>query len=271
METNETETEKEKRRRASDGRNEKQETDAGAAEGDRDRSSQEAMGRPYGVIYRLTNTVTGKVYVGQTVMQLRKRLNAHFRSPNCRLLAFSLKKHGRQSFVLDTLATAYSRQELNALETEWIVRLGANVRTFGYNLSTGGDGKVFSDESRQRLSAAHKKRWGNTESRARQSETMKESKGSPEARAKHSAAMKAHWATKTQEEKHRIAMKAVAARAGKVRARPVLKQSITDERRRMRTEMNAARWENTPKEQRSAAASAAAKARWDKPRKKKTK
>jgi len=89
------------------------------------------------IIYKITNLITNKVYVGQTTMSLARRWAVHKAAKRVSPLTSSLKKHGASNFKIEEMARASSLEELNALEIYYIRTLDT-VYPKGYNLSTGG-------------------------------------------------------------------------------------------------------------------------------------
>ena len=89
----------------------------------------------YGYIYKTTNLVNGKIYVGQhkaTKFQKRKYLGSGLR------IKEAIKKYGRSNFICELLDTAETFEELNQKEIFWISKLNAVDETIGYNLAPGG-------------------------------------------------------------------------------------------------------------------------------------
>ena len=88
-------------------------------------------------IYKITNNINGKIYIGQTSKDLGKRFNEHMRSnSNCRKLKYAVKKYGKENFSIEELGGANSQSELNCLEKHYIALL--NTRENGYNICSGG-------------------------------------------------------------------------------------------------------------------------------------
>jgi len=110
------------------------------------------------VIYRITNTVNNKVYIGQTVQNLNDRLNHHFRSnPKLPLYKAHLK-YGRKSFIIEIIDKAETLEELNDKEVYWIQYYDSTNKKNGYNLMTGGGNKGrHSDISKRKMSESQKK------------------------------------------------------------------------------------------------------------------
>lgn len=98
----------------------------------------------YGVIYCITNQITGKSYVGQTRQRPAVRWRQHVSGAKsgrskCTLLVHSLQKYGEQAFGVTVLDIAQDQQDLNTKEMAWIVTLNT-LNPNGYNLKKGGDG-----------------------------------------------------------------------------------------------------------------------------------
>lgn len=97
------------------------------------------------VIYRLTCRVSGRVYIGKTVKPAEHRWNQHIADAADGLDLFlhrAIRKHGSKAFSLDVLYTAKTVEELNAMETFFIVLHQSHRPENGYNMTLGGDGGI---------------------------------------------------------------------------------------------------------------------------------
>jgi group I intron endonuclease len=99
-------------------------------------------------VYLITNTITGRLYVGLTERTMKKRWSEHIQDsrrpdPDC-LLAKAIRRHGPSAFKIDILTTTDTRKEGNSAEIFYIAILGTYPPSLGigYNLTLGGDGKV---------------------------------------------------------------------------------------------------------------------------------
>ena len=115
------------------------------------------------IIYLLTNTVNGKVYVGQTSFTLEKRWREHLRlafsnKPRKQRLHWAIQKYGAEVFVKTTLATAATPEELDKLEEQYIRQFDSTDKAKGYNDSAGGGngrlGVRISETTREKLRIA---------------------------------------------------------------------------------------------------------------------
>jgi len=113
------------------------------------------------VIYKITNRINGKIYIGQTIRPVEKRYYEHFKysinNPDrskCVKLSRAIVKYGAENFDTEIVDTAITRKELNEKETKWIIFYDSVNN--GYNLTSGGDNNPVSEETRKKLSEAGK-------------------------------------------------------------------------------------------------------------------
>ena len=96
------------------------------------------------IIYKVTNNINNKIYVGQTINTLEYRRNQHERSinyKNTRNNAFSraLKKYGINNFTWEVIDNADNLDQLNQKEEYWISKLNCLIDSgLGYNIKRGG-------------------------------------------------------------------------------------------------------------------------------------
>ena len=77
----------------------------------------ESDSKPYGLIYVVTNLVSGKQYVGQTVSTLKARWKGHCNGKKgIGILVDAIKKYGRESFSMVQIDVAYSKADLDEKE-----------------------------------------------------------------------------------------------------------------------------------------------------------
>ena len=121
------------------------------------------------VIYKITNNINGKVYIGQTIQDVRKRWRRHC-APTSRksLIRTALFKYKKENFTFEVIdETPTDVNELNNLE-KYYIRQFNTTSPNGYNLTEGGLNYVITDELREKLS----KNW-HTEKRVKVLEDFK--------------------------------------------------------------------------------------------------
>jgi group I intron endonuclease len=93
------------------------------------------------IIYKYTNRVNGKVYVGKTERSFKQR-NIEHRNDQFRFLTpfhNAIRKYGMENFDSEILVDADSDFG-DFFEMAFIAALKANNRLYGYNVATGGEG-----------------------------------------------------------------------------------------------------------------------------------
>ena len=113
-------------------------------------------------VYKITNTLNGKVYIGQTV-DYRKRKVGHFsylrrNAHRNRYLQKSFNKYGESSFKMEIIKEC-AVDELDKLEIYYMRKYNSIDKTLGYNMVIGGNtNKSFPDYIRQKMSRSQKGR-----------------------------------------------------------------------------------------------------------------
>ena len=107
-------------------------------------------------IYKITNKINGKVYIGQTIRSLGERWTEHCKkTSDCSAIANAIQKYGKENFTIEVLHTANSIEELNKKESEFIANLNS-MKPDGYNLTSGGLNFVRTEETKRKNSELQK-------------------------------------------------------------------------------------------------------------------
>lgn len=112
-----------------------------------------------GKIYKITNLINGKVYIGQTIVALNKRWKQHCndkRAGRVSLIGQSIKRHGKENFTIEIVDLSDTYEDLNKKEIEYIKKFNS-LSPSGYNLREGGNQAGFSDRARAKMSLSQKK------------------------------------------------------------------------------------------------------------------
>lgn len=134
-----------------------------------------------GIIYKATNTVNNKCYVGQTRQLLCNRKACHKRDSKIGDTYFcrAIRKYGWESFVWEVIDTFTTVEEGDTKESQHITMNKAMYYQQGYNILPGGDGfRAFhlSDKTKKKISEATKKRWADPEFKSKMLESHKHRK-----------------------------------------------------------------------------------------------
>ena len=162
-----------------------------------------------GSIYKITNTINGKSYIGQTIQDaVKTRIRDHLTGNGNRIVKHAIAKYGEDAFVFEILHDGIIPEFLDTLEIEAIQNFNT-IAPNGYNLDTGGNrnktrseetkrklskankgkpgpnkGKTFSEEHRRKISEAHKGKTFSEASRRKMSESRKGKPRSEETKRK---------------------------------------------------------------------------------------
>jgi group I intron endonuclease len=85
-------------------------------------------------IYKTTNNVNGKIYVGKLVRESKTYLGSG------KLLKLSINKYGKENFTKEIIEYCNTKSELSEREIYWIEKFDSTNKDIGYNITKGGDG-----------------------------------------------------------------------------------------------------------------------------------
>ena len=112
-----------------------------------------------GSIYKITNTVNGKFYIGKTTHDaVKTRIRDHLtgNSKGSRLIKDDIEKCGQDAFTYEILHDGIIPEFLDTLEIDAIAKFNT-IAPHGYNRNKGGSGSIkHSEETRRKMSKAKK-------------------------------------------------------------------------------------------------------------------
>ena len=104
-------------------------------------------------IYKITNLINGKVYIGLTTLTVEQRWKIHVRDSktNTKHLYKSIRKYGIDNFYVEKIDETDSFKELGELERKYIKEYQSTDPNKGYNLTAGGESNQLDGNPRARL------------------------------------------------------------------------------------------------------------------------
>lgn len=103
-----------------------------------------------GVIYKHTNKYNYKSYIGQTINIPAYRWNKGEGYKDSPLFYNAICKYGWESFIHEIIESDVPIEKLNKREQYWIDFYKTNQREHGYNLTSGGTGKLSKEQKEHR-------------------------------------------------------------------------------------------------------------------------
>lgn len=108
----------------------------------------------YGIVYCITNSVNGKVYIGQTIRTAQWRFRTHIQHSRSGERNYPIyaatRKYGEDAFSIAIIEECNTQDELNDREQYWIAEYKSLDRKHGYNLRGGGARGSFHEESKRK-------------------------------------------------------------------------------------------------------------------------
>lgn len=101
-------------------------------------------------IYKHTNSLNGKCYIGKTKFTLEKRWQNHVNTAikgHKSHFANAIRSLSLDSWVHEILEVVNTHEEANSCEIKWIKHYQSNLPSLGYNMTQGGDGGRTCDPS----------------------------------------------------------------------------------------------------------------------------
>ncbi len=110
------------------------------------------------IIYKVTNIINGKIYIGQTTQKISDRKSCHLRKAfkynSQQNFHIDIREFGKCNFVWEKIDTAFSIKDLDDKEIYWINYYNSIDTTVGYNMRFGGKGGGFAEEVKIKIGLA---------------------------------------------------------------------------------------------------------------------
>jgi len=112
------------------------------------------------IIYKITNTINNKCYIGRTIQKMKCRKNFHLYCKNKDIkyhLYNAIRKYGEKNFKWEIIKRCDCESDLISYEKFYINKFDSYRN--GYNQTEGGEG-IFgykhTEETKKKISDAHK-------------------------------------------------------------------------------------------------------------------
>lgn len=108
------------------------------------------------IIYKITNIVNGKIYVGLTTTTLQQRWDGHIRNSKTsnRHLYNAMRKYGLDNFTIEEIDSTDDFKKLGELERHYINKYNSQDPNKGYNITAGGESNQLDGNPRAKLKVA---------------------------------------------------------------------------------------------------------------------
>lgn len=134
------------------------------------------------LIYKITNKLDGKIYIGQTIKTAEARFKQHcYKSKAVMYIGRAIRLHGKENFSLEVVEYCSSYEEMNQKE-EYYIQHFSSLFPNGYNIEMGGlnfkrargtrTGCKLTDETKLKMSLAAKGKPRSPEYRAKISKSL---------------------------------------------------------------------------------------------------
>ena len=112
------------------------------------------------IIYKITNLINDKIYIGLTTQKINRRWTQHKSKSKTNITTEpflnAIRKYGEENFLVEVIDKANNLKELNKKEKYWINYYNSNNNKIGYNVLSGGKFCSFNENTKKRMSMAHK-------------------------------------------------------------------------------------------------------------------
>jgi group I intron endonuclease len=111
-------------------------------------------------IYKFTNLVNGKVYIGQTSQRMDARIGSHLTAAahgSHLIFHRALAKYGMENFKCEIIFCTFKKEDLNCYEQQFIKEYDCcflDDSNNGYNMTRGGDAGTRSSDDARRAALA---------------------------------------------------------------------------------------------------------------------
>jgi group I intron endonuclease len=108
-------------------------------------------------LYRITDTLNNKVYIGQAV-NIQRRWTDHkwnAKQENAiQYISRAMNKYGISNFIFEVIATCRNQDDANEIESILIEQYNSRNKEYGYNIKPGGNNSPQAEETKEKIRQA---------------------------------------------------------------------------------------------------------------------
>lgn len=111
------------------------------------------------IIYKITNLINNKIYIGQTQQLLKKRWARHksnSRYIGCSAISDAIRKYGKENFIIEQIDFTSKLEELTIKEIYWMKHYNS-LAPNGYNLIEEGVSRKVTEKTKIKMRNSYKR------------------------------------------------------------------------------------------------------------------
>ena len=108
-----------------------------------------------GFIYKITNLINNKIYIGETFQSIDLRFKQHITQNEPTNIHKAIIKYGAENFKIEQIYSSYDKDDINQKEKYYILFYNSRDNNIGYNICEGGEGTagmVVKESTRLKMS-----------------------------------------------------------------------------------------------------------------------
>ena len=108
-------------------------------------------------LYRITNLLNNKIYIGQAVDPNRRWSDHKWNSKQNKPIQYisrAISKYGIENFIFEVIVTCQTQQDANEIESILIIQYNSHDKQFGYNIKPGGNNAPHAPETKEKIRQA---------------------------------------------------------------------------------------------------------------------
>lgn len=98
--------------------------------------------KQYGIIYKITNLINGKIYVGRTTQDIQVRFKQHC-CDRLRVLPKAIKKHGKENFKIEQICKVCNEKDNRIKRTSVYKGVSLDIKSGNFMAKFYKDGKML--------------------------------------------------------------------------------------------------------------------------------